>query len=80
VAAADRADSAAERCAVALLRADRRVGVAHGGRQVPSGPAQGERAGQSRWDLLRFTWHDLTNRPGYVVAEILAALAARDDR
>ena len=24
----------------------------------------------------RFTWHDLTNRPDYVVTEILAALAA----
>ena len=31
---------------------------------------------RARWDLLRFTWHDLTNRPDYVVAEILAALAA----
>jgi len=31
---------------------------------------------RARWDLLRFTWHDLTNRPDYVVAEIRAALAA----
>jgi very-short-patch-repair endonuclease len=28
------------------------------------------------WQLLRFTWHDLTNRPGYVIAEIRAALLA----
>ena len=26
------------------------------------------------WKLLRFTWHDLINRPEYVVAEIRAAL------
>ena len=26
------------------------------------------------WDLLRFTWHGLTNRPDYVIAEIRAAL------
>ena len=31
---------------------------------------------RARWDLLRFTWHDLTNRPDYVIAEIRAALAA----
>jgi very-short-patch-repair endonuclease len=29
---------------------------------------------RARWDLLRFTWHDLTNRPDYVVEEIRAAL------
>jgi very-short-patch-repair endonuclease len=28
------------------------------------------------WQLLRFTWHDLTNRPAYVIAEIRAALLA----
>jgi hypothetical protein len=28
------------------------------------------------WHLLRFTWHDLTNRPDYVLGEIRAALAA----
>jgi very-short-patch-repair endonuclease len=28
------------------------------------------------WGLLRFTWHDLTGRPQYVVSEIRAALAA----
>jgi hypothetical protein len=30
------------------------------------------------WDLLRFTWHDLTNRPDYVVAEIQGALATAE--
>jgi very-short-patch-repair endonuclease len=28
------------------------------------------------WRLLRFTWHDVVNRPEYVVAEIRAALPA----
>ena len=31
---------------------------------------------RARWTLLRFTWHDLTHRPDYVVAEIRAALLA----
>ncbi len=35
---------------------------------------------RARWDLLRFTWYDLTNRPDYVVAEIRTGLAARSDR
>jgi len=26
------------------------------------------------WDLLRFTWHDLNNRPAYVLDEIRTAL------
>ena len=26
------------------------------------------------WTVLRFTWHDLTNRPDYVLAQIKAAL------
>jgi very-short-patch-repair endonuclease len=30
---------------------------------------------RGRWDLLRFTWHDLTHRPDYVLDEIRAALA-----
>jgi very-short-patch-repair endonuclease len=29
------------------------------------------------WTVLRFTWHDLTERPEHVVAEIKAALARR---
>jgi len=109
VAAADRADSAAERCAVALLRAAGITGWVLGhpfGAYVidiafPEAKLAVEIDGwawhmavdrfradrhkgnalvRARWDLLRFTWHDLTNRPGYVVAEILAALAARGDR
>lgn len=28
------------------------------------------------WQLLRFTWHDLTNRPAYVISEIRSALLA----
>jgi very-short-patch-repair endonuclease len=31
---------------------------------------------RARWDLLRFTRHDLSSRPGYVLGEIRAALAA----
>jgi very-short-patch-repair endonuclease len=105
VAAADRADSAAERRAVALLRA---AGIAGWVLGHPSGPYRidiafvaarvaveidgwawhmdvdrfradrykGNALVRERWDLLRFTWHDLTNRPDYVVAEIRAALAA----
>jgi very-short-patch-repair endonuclease len=30
------------------------------------------------WRLLRFTWHDLVNRPRYVIAEIRAALRATE--
>ena len=105
VAAADRADSAAERRAVALLRAAGITGWVLG---HPFGPYRidiafpearvaveidgwawhmdvdrfradrhkGNALVRGRWDLLRFTWHDLTNRPAYVVAEIRAALAA----
>jgi very-short-patch-repair endonuclease len=29
------------------------------------------------WDVLRFTWSDLTNRPGYVRATIVRKLANR---
>lgn len=105
VAAADRADSAAERRAVALLRA---AGIAGWVLGHPFGPYlidiafvtaklaveidgwawhmdvdrfradrhKGNALVRARWDLLRFTWHDLTNRPDYVVTEIRAALAA----
>jgi very-short-patch-repair endonuclease len=45
---------------VERFRADRRKGNAL------------TRAG---WTLLRFTWHDLVNRPAEVIAEILDALA-----
>ena len=32
------------------------------------------------WTVLRFTWHDLTQRPDAVVAEVRAALAAKSAR
>lgn len=107
VAAADRADSAAERCAVAILKAAGITGWVLGhpfGRFVIDIAFPGHRVAvevdgwawhidvdrfradrhkgnalvRGRWDLLRFTWHDLTNRPDYVVAEIRAALAAAE--
>lgn len=104
IAAADRADSAAERRAVSLLRAagitgwvlghpfgrylidiafpDALVAVEIDGWAWHMGVDRfradrhkGNALVRARWDLLRFTWHDLTNRPDYVVAEIRAALA-----
>jgi very-short-patch-repair endonuclease len=104
-AAADRADSAAERLMVSVLRKSGIVGWRHGhpfGRWVVdfafpdcqvavevdgwawhmdvdrfrADRHKGNALVRSGWDLLRFTWHDLTNRPDYVVGEIRAALAA----
>ncbi|MDT7555148.1 MAG: hypothetical protein QOI16_3688, partial [Pseudonocardiales bacterium] len=104
-AAADRADSAAERRLVAILRA---AGVRGWQRAVPFGPwtidiafpdlklaievdgwawhvevdrfradrHKGNALTRAGWILLRFTWHDLMNRPMYVLSEIGAALAA----
>lgn len=104
VAAADRADSAAERLMITLLRGAGISGWQHG---LPFGhweidfafPAakvavevdgwawhmdverfradrhKGNALLRAKWDLLRFTWHDLTTRPDYVLAEIRAALA-----
>ena len=109
IAAADRADSAAERRAVALLRAAGITGWVLGhpfGRyridlafvaarvaieidgwawhmdvdRFRSDRHKGNALVRGRWNLLRFTWHDLTNRPDYVVAEIRAALAAAGSR
>jgi very-short-patch-repair endonuclease len=37
---------------------------------------KGNAINRARWDLLRFTWHDLDGRPWEVVAEIRDALAA----
>ena len=105
VAAADRADSAAERRAVAILRAagitgwvlghpfgkylidiafpEAKVAVEIDGwawhmdvDRFRADRYKGNALVRARWELLRFTWHDLTNRPDYVVAEIRAALAA----
>lgn len=103
-AAADRADSAAERLLIRLLRGSGVTGWVLG---HPVGPfridvafvvprvaveidgwawhvdADRFRADRRRqnvlvaqgWTVLRFTWHDLTTRPGACVAEIRAALA-----
>ncbi|GAA3240900.1 type IV toxin-antitoxin system AbiEi family antitoxin domain-containing protein [Pseudonocardia petroleophila] len=104
-AAANRADSAAERLLIAILRA---AGLTGWERGRPFGPwtidvafpdaqvavevdgwawhmdvdrfradrHKGNALVRARWDLLRFTWHDLTHRPDYVLGEIRAALAA----
>jgi very-short-patch-repair endonuclease len=105
VAAADRADSAAERRAVALLRqagltgwvlghpfGNYRIDIAFPesmlGIEIDgwawhmdvdrfrADRHKGNALVRARRDLLRFTWHGLTNRPDYVIAEIRAALAA----
>lgn len=102
-AAADRADSAAERLMVALLRKAGLAGWVHGHPFDPwtidfAFPARmlavevdgwawhmdvdrfradrhkGNALVRARWELLRFTWHDLKNRPDYVVGEIRTAL------
>ena len=102
-AAADRADSAAERLLLSILRT---AGITGWELGRPFGPwtidvafpaamvavevdgwawhmdvdrfradrHKGNALVRARWDLLRFTWHDLTARPGHVVAEIRAAL------
>ena len=36
--------------------------------------------GRAGWDLLRFTWHDLNNRPAYVLDEIRTALCLTPTR
>jgi very-short-patch-repair endonuclease len=106
-AAADRADSAAERLMLGLLRGAGLTGWTHGhpfGRwtidfafafagvkvaievdgwawhmdvdRFRADRHKGNALVRARWDLLRFTWHDLTHRPDYVLGEIRAALAA----
>jgi very-short-patch-repair endonuclease len=104
VPAADRADSAAERVIVGLLRGARITGWQRG---LPFGPwtidvafpdakvavevdgwawhvdvdrfrsdrRKGNALANAGWTVLRFTWHDLTARPEYVVAAIRVALA-----
>jgi very-short-patch-repair endonuclease len=103
-AAADRADSAAERIIKTLLRDAGITGWVLGHRFGPhlidiAFPARrvaievdgwawhvdverfradrrkGNALTRAGWTLLRFTWHDLVNRPAEVVAEILDALA-----
>jgi very-short-patch-repair endonuclease len=102
-AAADRADSAAERLLKRLLRDAGITGWVLGHRFGPhlidlAFPAlrvaievdgwawhvdidrfradrrKGNALTRAGWTLLRFTWHDLVNRPAEVVAEILEAL------
>ncbi|GAA0923306.1 DUF559 domain-containing protein [Pseudonocardia zijingensis] len=104
-AAADRADSAAERRLTAILR---RAGFPGWRRGVPfqgweidiafpeamvaievdgwayhsdverfrTDRRKGNALVRAGWRLLRFTWHDLTDRPDYVAAEVRAALDA----
>jgi very-short-patch-repair endonuclease len=103
IGAADRADSAAERLLISLLRESGLTGWERGlpfGRwtidvafpeaklaievdgwawhtDVERFRADRRKANalvRAGWQLLRFTWHDLTNRPAYVIAEIRAAL------
>lgn len=102
-AAADRADSAAERLLIAILRAagttgwqraypfDRwTVDVAFPAAKVAvevdgwawhadvdrfrADRHKGNALTRAGWNLLRFTWHDLADRPAYVLGEIAAAL------
>jgi very-short-patch-repair endonuclease len=102
-AAADRADSAAERILVKLLRAagltgwevglpfqqwkidiafpDKRIAIEIDGwawhtdvQRFRTDRYKGNALVGAGWTLLRFTWHDLTNRPAYVIAQIRAAL------
>lgn len=104
-AAADRADSAAERLLIALLRDAGLTGWERGwpferwtidivfpeaklAIEVDSWAwhtdvdrfrtdrRKGNALVRAGWQLLRFTWHDLTNRPANVIAEIRAALRA----
>jgi very-short-patch-repair endonuclease len=104
-AAADRADSTAERILVKLLRAagitgwkpglpfdrwkidiafpDVRIAVEIDSwawhtdvQRFRTDRHKGNALVRAGWTLLRFTWHDLTSRPDYVIAQIRAALFA----
>jgi very-short-patch-repair endonuclease len=103
IAAADRADSAAERIFVNLLRAagitgwqlglpfqgwkidiafpEARIAIEIDGwawhtdvQRFRTDRRKGNALVRAGWTVLRFTWHDLTNRPDYVISEIRAAL------
>jgi very-short-patch-repair endonuclease len=107
VAAADRADSAAERRLIAILRdagltgwqravgferwmidfafPDAKVAIEVDGwayhsdvERFRADRSKGNALVRAGWRLLRFTWHDLVNRPQYVVAEIRAAVLAAE--
>jgi very-short-patch-repair endonuclease len=104
-AAADRADSAAERILIDLLRAagitgwqpglpfhQWKIDIAFPGARLAieidgwawhtdverfrTDRHKGNALVKAGWTVLRFTWHDLTNRPDYVLAQIQAALRA----
>jgi very-short-patch-repair endonuclease len=104
-AAADRADSAAERLLMRLLRGagitgwitghpfgpyaldfafpDRRVAVEVDGwawhvdaERFRTDRRKGNALTAAGWTLLRFTWHDLHDRPAQVLAQIRAVLDA----
>jgi very-short-patch-repair endonuclease len=104
-AAADRADSAAERRLIAVLRGagltgweravsferwtidlafpEAKLAIEVDGwayhsdvERFRADRSKGNALVRAGWKLLRFTWHDLINRPRYVVAEIRAALLA----
>jgi very-short-patch-repair endonuclease len=104
-AAADRADSAAERRLITILRSagltgwqrgvpferwtidvafpDAKVAIEFDGwayhsdvERFRADRSKGNALVRAGWRLLRFTWHDLVNRPQYVIAEIRAALLA----
>jgi very-short-patch-repair endonuclease len=106
-AAADRADSAAERRLIAILRGAGLTGWQRGVSferweidfafpaaklaievdgwayhsdvdRFRADRRKGNALVRAGWKLLRFTWHDLTNRPQYVLAEIRAALLAAE--
>jgi very-short-patch-repair endonuclease len=103
IGAADRADSAAERFLISLLRDAGLMGWEHGRPferwtidiafpdarlaievdgwawhmdvdRFRADRRKGNALVRAGWQLLRFTWHDLTNRPAHVIAEIRAAL------
>jgi very-short-patch-repair endonuclease len=103
--AADRADSAAERLLISLLRDAGLTGWERGRPferwtidiafpeaslaievdgwawhtdvdRFRADRRKGNALVRAGWRLLRFTWHDLANRPSYVIAEIRAALLA----
>jgi very-short-patch-repair endonuclease len=102
-AAADRADSTAERILVKLLRAagitgwtpglpfqQWKIDIAFPAEQIAieidswawhtdvqrfrTDRHKGNALVRAGWTLLRFTWHDLTNRPDYVIGQVRAAL------
>jgi very-short-patch-repair endonuclease len=108
-AAADRADSAAERLMISILREAALSGWVRGHpfarwtidvafpaaklaievdgwawhmdvERFRADRQKGNALVRAGWDLLRFTWHDLNNRPDYVLGEIRAALLTAPGR